>query len=303
MKNNLFIAILLSAAFLMCASGCNTTPPPPPQQSVTEPMAEVVRQINANNEQVPTLWASHYYEASIVDENKKAHFVNGDGALLYRRPLGMRIVGNKPLAGTVFEIGSTEEKYWLKIVPDMSTMWYGDYANLGKPCVKPVPIQPNMVLEVLGISTFNTDFTAPPAPVMRYNPDQYADAYMFDWIVPATNPARFVVLKEIWYDRKTKRPTRVVLFDADGRPVLRATLGKHQQVPIDDEPKEKWPWVATDYKLYFPENGSKISFALSDMVLCKNGVPCRKGIVFPGVKPADAGVERVIQLDEGCGGK
>ena len=69
------------------------------------------------------------------------------------------------------------------------------------------------------------------------------------------------------------------------------------------QPKEKWPWVATDYKLYFPENGSKISFALSDMVLCKNGVPCRKGIVFPGSTREEAGVERVIQLDEGCGGK
>ena len=95
----------------------------------------------------------------------------------------------------------------------------------------------------------------------------------------------------------------MLLFDADGRTVLRATLGKHQQVRIDDQPKEKWPWVATDYKLYFPENGSKMSFTLSDMVLCKNGVPCRKGIVFPGSTRAEAGVERVIQLDEGCGGK
>src|SRR5205823_5262383 len=125
-----------------------------------------------------------------------------------------------------------------------------------------VPIQPNMVLEVLGIGTFNTDFTASPAPVMRYNPDKYADAYMFDWIVPAANPPRFVVQKEIWYDRATKRPTRVMLFDADGRTVLRAILEKHRQVPIDDRPREKWPWVATDYKLYFPESGSKMSFVL-----------------------------------------
>jgi hypothetical protein len=301
MKYHCPVAMLISAAGLFVIGGCGA--PPPPLPPVSEPMSDVVREINANNEQVPTLWATHYYEASIVDENKKPHFVNGDGALLYRRPLGMRIVGNKPVAGTVFEIGSTEEKYWFKIVPELNTMWYGDYANLGKPCVRPVPIQPNMVLEVLGLGTFNTDFTAFPAPVMRYNPDKYADVYMFDWVVPAANPSRYVVEKEIWYDRATKRPTRVLLFDADGRTVLRATLGKHQQVPIQGQPEPTWPWVATDYKLYFPENGSKISFTLSDMVLCKNGVPCRKGIVFPGSTREDAGVERVIQLDEGCGGK
>jgi len=301
MKRDKLTIIFICAAGFFVQCGCTAVTPPPP--AVTEPMAEVVRQINANNQRVPTLWASHYYEASIVDGNKKAHFVNGDGALLYRRPLDMLIVGRKPLVDRVFEIGSTDEKYWLKVVPEINTMWYGDYANLGKPCVKPVPIQPNMVLEVLGLSTFDTDFTAAPMPVMRYNPDKYADVYMFDWIVPAPGPARFVVQKEIWYDRASKLPTRVLLFDANGRTVLRATLGKHQQVPIDDQPKEKWPWVATDYKLYFPENGSKMSFTLSDMVLCKNGVPCRKGIVFPGATRAEAGVERVIGLDEGCGGK
>jgi hypothetical protein len=211
----------------------------------------------------------------------------------------MKLVGKKAFADVIFELGSTEEKYWMKLVPEVDTMWYGDYANLGKPCVQRLPIQPDMVFEVLGVSTFNTDFTAAPAPVMRYNPD--SDAYMFIWIVPATDPPRFVAQKEIWYDRKTKLPRLVVLFDANGKPVLRAYLTKHQQLEIEDQPKEKWPFVATDYRLYFPENGSKMSLTLSEMVLCQKGVPCRRGIEFPGTTPDQAGVGKVVALDAACG--
>lgn len=296
-----FIPALLAAGFaaiLLPLCGCRTEKPPPPP-AITEPMAEVVRQINANNAALPTLWARHRYEVDLIDDKKQSHFVNGDGVLLYRRPMGMRLVGTKPLVGSVFELGSTEEKYWLKLVPEVNTMWWGDYANLGKPCVRPLPIQPNMVFEVLGVSTFNTDFTAAPAPVMRYNPDR--DVYMFVWIVPASDPPRFVAQKEIWYDRKTKLPQLVVAFNADGKPVLRAYLAKHKQVEIEGQPKEKWPYVATDYRLYFPENGSKMSFSLSEMVPCKSGVPCRRGIEFPGETPDQAKTDKVIALDEACG--
>ena len=266
---------------------------------VTEPMADVVRQIDANNGQLPTLWARHYYEVNLVDDKKQSHFVNGDGVLMYRRPMGMRLVGTKPFAGTVFEIGSTEEKYWLKLVPEVNTMWYGDYANLGKPCVQPVPIQPNMVFEVLGVGTFNTDFTAAPAPVMRYNPD--ADAYMFVWIVPASDPPRFVAQKEIWYDRKTKLPRLVLLFDADGRVVLRAYLAKHRQVEVADQPKEKWPSVATDYRLYFPGQRLEDVVHAQRHGAVQEGRPLPQGHRLPRPTPDEAGVERVIQLDEGCG--
>ena len=295
---------LTALLLLLSLSACHPAPPPPATQRapvIIEPMADVVRQINSNSEQIPTLWARQDYEANVVDDKGQKHFINGDGVVLYRRPLGLRMLFNKPVAGTVLEIGSTPERYWLKLILEANTMWWGNYSNLGKPCVQPIPIQPDMILEVLGVSTFNTDFVATPAPVMRFNPDRYADAYMFDWIVPASNPARFVVQKEIWYDRATKRPVRVILFDSNGQPVLMAILSHHRQIPVEDLPEAQWPWVATSYRLSFPQNGSNMRFGLSDMVLCKNGVPCRRGIVFPGNTPADAGVAKVIQLDAGCG--
>jgi len=43
-------------------------------------------------------------------------------------------------------------------------------------------------------------------------------------------PDRYVAQKEVWYDRKTKLPIKVLLFDPNGRVVLRADLSKHKPV-------------------------------------------------------------------------
>jgi hypothetical protein len=266
----------------------------PPYVGETQSMAEVAAAINANNGALPTLWARHYFEATIVDERKKSHFVNGDGVLLYKAPRGMRLVGTKAAAGTVFEIGSTDDRYWLTLVPERNTMWWGSYANLGKPCVdlRNIPVRPDLVLEVLGVGTVNTNFLEPPAPTMRFNND--ARAYMFVWNVPL--PDRWAAQKEIWYDLETKLPRRVFLFDENGRVVLRAKLSNHAPVELPDVPQEKWPRVARLYELFFPDTGSTMKFELDEVALERRGVPTRRGIAFPD----DAKVDQVIQLDGNC---
>jgi hypothetical protein len=265
-----------------------------PYEGPILPLPEFVAQVNARNENLPTLWARHYYEANIVDDRGEKHFVNGDGNLLYKRPRGMLLVGTKPALGRVFEIGSTEDVYWLKVSEQLDTMWWGRYENLGKPCVQKVPIDPSQVFEVLGVSTFNTDLTALPAPVLRYNDAQ--DCYMLVWVGRLAD--RYVAIKEVWYERKTLLPTMVILFDENGRPQLRASLSGHKAVEVADVPRERWPMVATKYRLFFPDTGTTMSFELTDMEPCHNGVPCRRGISFPG--PQNAGVNKVIQLDQAC---
>src|SRR5207244_2495145 len=100
--------------------------------SPNESMRDVVQQINQNNQELPTLWASHGYKATVRDDKNKLHTFTGDGALLYRGPREMRLIGNKEFVGTVFEVGSTNDRFWLKLVPEVDTMWWGNYRNLGK---------------------------------------------------------------------------------------------------------------------------------------------------------------------------
>lgn len=267
-----------------------------PYNGPTEKMADVVGAINANNGALPTLWARHYFEANIVAPDGGTQFVNGDGVLLYKQPRGLRLVGEKAAAGKVFEIGSDDERYWLSMTPPSgpSQMWWGWHRNVGKDCVdtRNMPIRPDLVLQVLGVGTVNTNFLEPPVPTMRFNND--AHAYMFVWNVPLRE--RWAAQKEIWYDRGTKLPRLVVLFDADGRVVLRARLANHEPVELPGVSRERWPAVARRYELFFPDTGSTMTFDLDEVEPERRGVPTRRGIAFP----RDPNVDEVIQLDEAC---
>jgi hypothetical protein len=297
-----FPTVFVFAAYgvmLVAASACRPRAgdgAQPPWVGPTQPMADVVAEINANNAALPTLWARHYFEANIVEPGgKRKDFVNGDGTLVYAAPRGMRLVGKKVFE-PLFEIGSSDDRYWMSMsVPNRtSTMWWGWYENLGKSCVDTsrLPIRPDLVLQVLGIGTINTNFLEPPVPVMRFNND--AHSYMFVWSYPAGS--RWVAQKEIWYDRATKLPRRVFLFDADGRVVLRAKLSGHEPVELPEVAPEKWPKVARRYELFFPDTGSTMTFELSEVAPDSKGVLARRGVSFP----ENPSFDEIIQLDKDC---
>jgi hypothetical protein len=262
----------------------------------TDPMVKVVEDINRNNQAIPSLWASLDYTATVVDDRKREHTAGGGGALLYKQQRQMRLIGTVVGAGTVFEVGSTNDRFWLLLKADMDTMWWGHHRNVGKPCVsEDIPIRPELVVEVLGVATIDTNFNTLPVPVMRF--DNERDAYVFVW--NAKLPDRWVALKEVWYDRQTKQPTRVLLYDVNGRVILRAFLSNHKPVEIAGVPKQDWPVVATHYWLSFPDNGTRMQLDLDQLTLDKRGTPTRRGIDFPQ-KP---GVGNVIQVDEACEGE
>ena len=264
----------------------------------TDPMARVVEDVNRNNQAVPTLWASLGYKATVVDAKKRDHAVSGSGVLLYRTPGQMRLIGVKEFVGSVFEVGSTADRYWLLLKPDVDTMWWGHHRNAGKPCVtEDLPIPPNLLVEVLGVGTIDTNFNTLPAPVMRVDHERHK--YVFVW--NARLPDRWAATREVWYDIQTKLPERVMLYDVNGRVVVLADLKNHKPVEVKDAPRESWPTVANDFFLYFPDNGTRMELNLREVMLDKRGSPSRRGIDFPD--PAKAGVGNVIQVDAACEGE
>ncbi|MDB5330075.1 MAG: hypothetical protein JWP03_1226 [Phycisphaerales bacterium] len=301
--------LLVVASVLL--AGCRPTQPQGGggYYGPTQTMAQVVEDINRNNAKIPTLWASHVYEANIYDEHKNKHFVSGRGVLLYSRPTSMRLIGTKEIVGTIFEIGSNPETFWLKLGPDAGdTMWWGTYADLAH--VNPdrigIPIRPDLVLDVLGISTINTNFNELPVPTMRFNND--FRVYMFVW--NAKMPDRWVAQREVWYDMNTKLPKYVFLFDTNGRVVLRGTLSQYRQVPVPNVPKEQWPTVPGNYVLFFPETQSQIVFTLDEVALSrKQEGPTGREVTVPNPQsfrmpsPDNAGVSRVNRIGpENSGG-
>lgn len=273
-------------------TGCPKPPPVVGCYGPTKTMREAVLAINENNASVPTIWSDLTFRAWIHDDKKKEHYVDGDGVVLFRKVSGSNdelLLQGHAIIGKVFEIGSSsgpDAQYWVAVIPEVATEWWGFYKNIGKPCAKEIPIHPDLVTQVLGVSEFDTNFMEPPVPQMRFNNDQCA--YMFTWSVPLKD--RWAVQKEVWYDGKSLLPRLVVLFDENGRVQLRAYLSQHQ--PIDGGNGKK---IATRYELFFPETKDQLIFNLKSPKLTYRGVP-KAGTI----RRRPIGDVREVQIDEGC---
>jgi hypothetical protein len=282
---------------LFSVIGCRETPAPKPYSGPTDPIDKVISDINANNARIPTLRSHLYFEGDIVDDKGNSQPINANGIVLYRRDKDLRLQAGKVSTGDVFDMGSNGQTYWLK-VPYLDTFYWGKFANIGKPCVKKMPIRPDLILDVLGVGTIETDLLKKPFPIMRFNND--ARAYMLDWVAPTLDGDRYIVQKEVWYDLESKHPGLVLLYDPAGRVVLRARLSAFKPLATDGGNGAKPPMVATSFQLYFPDSGSKMSFTLSDPSLSESGLPNDHSFHMPD--PQAPGVGKTIQIDADCDG-
>jgi hypothetical protein len=287
--------------WILC--GCQSQAPraSPRYYGPTLTLEQVVGSINQNNEKITSLWTRiTNLEMWFVDRQTKSQkYVNGSGNLLYAAPDSIRVTAMKELVADLLDMGSDGKRFWLWQKHD-NVFWWGDYASLGRAGAREVPIRPDLVLEVLGIGRIDPVLTDEPVPVLRFNND--SDSYMIVW--QKHLPDRWVAQKEIWYDRVTLRPNTVLLFDADGRVVLRALLTNFRPVRIAGQPSDQWPVMASDYELFFPDTGSKMIFELGDLALTGgrgNAFPKAISFQMPDAdKLRDSGV-KVTQIDEASG--
>ena len=283
-------AILLMLAMLL--SGCRSAGNAPAQiQKYTgpvEPLDVVVSRFNQNSRQIQTLWAAGTYEANLVDAKGKKIFVNGDATLLFGRDAKFRLFLNK-VGNRLFDAGSDGSRFWLVGYEGVDTAWVGSIAGFAVREQNDIPVRPDMLLEVLGLSLVPVDLLNGPIITQRFNPDQ--DVYMLTFAsVDAKRKDRYVVSREVWLDRKTFLPTWVFLHDADGQVMLRARLSGH--VPISKDAGAGK--VARVFDILVPQSGSKLVLKLSDVRPRRGVVPSAASFAF---SPERAAVGTVIDLD------
>jgi hypothetical protein len=288
--------VLASAICMALVAGCCPPPPPDKEHALNPPAllptAAVIAQINANNQKLPTLWASLNYSVTMIDDQGKPHSVTSDdGTLLFAQPVFFRLNGSKEFVGTVFDIGANDSEFWCEVVPGLNILYRGSFAELqqmGPNTKLPIPIRPELIRDVLGIGIIGPNLLATPAPIMRFDPA--SDSYVILFASQTTD--HWVSQKQIWYDRKTIRPRRVVVYAEEGRPVLDAELAHDLRVSVPNVPPDSWPMVVADYRLFFPDNGSHMEFSLKDVMLFKEGrhgvpIPSRSNFDVPDVSGTD----------------
>jgi hypothetical protein len=264
----------------------------------TQSMNEVVSRINANNQRLQTLYLNHNFAAEIVERTKdgkqRKTAIDGSGVIMYQAPDNLYMNGRHPIGGKLFTLGCNPKQYWLAVDQEkVDAIWYGRTENVGKPCVKEMPLRPDLLMEVLGVFTFDPNFARFPAPVMKFNNDE--DVYMFTWVMPQAD--RFVPVKEVWYDRQTMRPRLVNLFGSEGRILLRAYLSNPRHVKIDGVAEDQQPYIAGKYDLLFMDTQSRMTIEISDAYLKYKGAPEPR--VFHMPSPDNYGNSH--ELDEACG--
>ncbi|HEX4125390.1 MAG TPA: hypothetical protein VHY37_11735 [Tepidisphaeraceae bacterium] len=280
---------------LLVIGCCPHAPATQPYTGPTLTLDRIVEKINANNAKIPSLWSELDFKATIIDD-KETHTGAGEGVMMYRRPGDFRLV-TKEVGNVIFDIGSNAREFWLATGPQTGdTIWWGIYGDQGPAGPSPIgatrttiPISPAAVAQVLCVSTIDTNFFQPPVPVMRFDAD--ADAYVILFEIHAAD--RWLAEREVWYDRKSLHPTRVLLYDANGRVVLRATLGQYEQVQIDNAPTSDWPWIAGDYKLIFPDTGSTMEITLyqNGALIHKGRLPTNASFTMPPLQNFDHGYQ------------
>lgn len=280
----------LSACFLGI-SGCHPPAPPPGYYGPTDPFAIIAPKINANDGAIPTLRGAGDFQAWIKTKDH-TDYIDGQLTLLFQQPHSIRLIGKKDFLGTIFEIAANDERYWLiSHPPDESqrAMWWGTFAKLDRARPSEIPIRPDLLIDVLGITPIGSDWLQSPSPVMKF--DNERDAYVITWNELGSD--RWIAQKEVAYDRATLNPESVLLYDANGRIVLRANLSEHKPIRRDNASAAA-PKIATKYDLFFPDTGSRLKFTLSDdLALQRNGAPNDRSFRFP----EDPDVARTIPLD------
>jgi len=302
MKRPLPLAMLVGLA--LASAGCPPAQPPVPKGyfGPTISPQEVVNSVNANNDRIATIWAAGDFEAEIHSDpqhREKSDFLNGELVLLYRAPNQILLVGKKDVAGRIFEIGSNGDAYWMTARGQTDTCWWGRYATIANLDPKAIPIRPDLLLDVLGVGPIDSDMLRQPVPVMRFNND--ADAYMMVWSLQS--PQYWLAEREIWYDRQTFLPRLVNLFDANGRVVLSAYLSDHlplggsadSATPATGPSAQAPPSVATSFRLFFPDTGTRLTFHLNKLKPTNNGIPNDHSFRFD---PDLAGVGHVVRVDQ-----
>lgn len=244
----------------------------------TEPLSVVVAAINANNQPLETLRTTGHFKARFK-EDSKTHSVDGEITILFSRPRSMRMRATNLAVGEVFDIGSNDDRYWATVRPQDAFYW-GSWDRVDQVDRSRVPIPPDLLLEVMPVQVLPTNLLLDPSPVLTFNND--ADAYVISWQTLLSD--RWIVRKQVWYDRTTFLPMNVLLFDAHGKVLLRAYLSAHKPVEAPDIARDQWPRVATKYDLFFTETGSSMVLTLDRDLALKGGrppAPNERSFIFP----------------------
>lgn len=249
----------LTGCLMCCSLGCppsgsqpgvgDTVPPPPPRE-----LSDIVDAIDRNAALLDrALWSpAIQVTARFTDQDGKEHVFNFDGTLLYQPPRNLRMDLRPGLGGTVMQIGSNQQDYWVWIEPELRRMWWGRHRHLGKPCAEKIIVRPDQLLCALGVGGLPTESEVLLGPARKFG-----KKYDILYYMKRGADGGFLLDREYWVDRLPPFQIRVVILrDRFGQTAMSAFLEDYQPA------WEGGPVVAHSLSIFWPQDDGKFTMSM-----------------------------------------
>lgn len=190
------------------------------------PMAKVVGRVNTNSAWFNFVLEAHgEVKAQHAKPDGQLEPFDGTVALIYRKPRDLAMKIEHTLGGDVMQAGSNRDEFWVWKKLNDDVYWWGRHAELDPQAAARLPIRPDQLAEVIGLSGLPTQ--ADPVRGPRF--DVLAEYYQLTYF--ASDRGRSYPCKRIQIDRRWPYLVCGVEFlSPAGRELTVAHLGKYAQV-------------------------------------------------------------------------
>ncbi len=215
--------------------GCNGHRNGPIELGPVLPMESAIALANASTAGLPAgLQALGSARGHVtVDSHEKRHF-DCDANLLVIPPRHLRL-DLQTLGQTQVLFGSNDQVYWLHVVPQVDTYWWGRYSQIELTDIANIPIRPDMIVEALGIAGLPTDTIGSEGPFQRVEGEHQQLLFV---TYDAEGQGR--LYKEYWLSRRGSRQIEQIVFRDDyGREQMRSKLSDYR--PLAGHPGPSLP--------------------------------------------------------------
>lgn len=247
------VGVIALALTLVALCGCPPTDRPlfERPESARPPMdrREALLRVNGNLGQIQqALQCKALVSFSFQDEKgKQQRFIGHEASLVFLPPQNL-LFDVRTLAGVVAQFGSSADRYWVWIEPELNKMWWGEWRTTSDGAARRLPIAPNELLDALMLRPLPESLQGGLLPLLRVvDGDQ---RLLFVRIGPDRQPSGW---REVRLDpRPPYQVLEIVDRLPDGELVMHARLSDYRRVGANG------PYTPRGYVVNWPLNRAEM---------------------------------------------
>lgn len=207
-----------SLAVLAVLTGCT----PPNAHLAPQTAREAVRQINADWADIadPIYAKAWLARFELYDGDGRHHRFIGAARVFYQPPRCLWFNIEHSMGGTAANIGSNDERYWVRMEIEDRRLWWGTWVALEAGASTPLIVPPGQLLDALMLSPLPAALPDGLPPLLQ------SDGWRRELLYQRTDADGwpYVARRIVLTPAEKYRPRRIIDYDAAGEVLMEADL-------------------------------------------------------------------------------